>query len=187
MIYLALFWAFFQIGLFSFGGGYAALPLIQNQVVDIYGWLNMTEFTDVITISQMTPGPIAINASTFVGMRVAGIWGAIISTVGCILPACVIVLSLAVFYKKYKELEIVQGILGGLRPAVVGMIASAGFAIVTNSIWHLAVTSYRIDNMDYVAIALIVLCITVLRTLKPHPIFVMLSAGVVGGLIYSFI
>jgi chromate transporter len=105
MIYLKLFWAFFQIGLFSIGGGYAAMPLIQNQVVDTYGWLNMSEFADIITISQMTPGPISINSATFVGTRIAGIWGAIIATLGCILPSCAIVLLLAILYRKYKNLK----------------------------------------------------------------------------------
>ena len=85
MIYIQLFLSFLQIGLFSFGGGYAAMPLIQNQVVDTYHWLSMTEFTDLITISQMTPGPIAINSATFVGMKIADIPGAVIATIGCIL------------------------------------------------------------------------------------------------------
>ena len=87
MIYLQLFWSFFQIGLFSFGGGYAALPLIQTQVVDLHHWLSMSEFMDLITISQMTPGPIAINSATFVGIQIAGPWGAVVSTLGCILPS----------------------------------------------------------------------------------------------------
>ena len=82
MIYLELFWSFFQIGLFSIGGGYAAMPLIQNQVVDIHPWLTMTQFADIMTIAEMTPGPIAINSATFVGIQVAGLPGAIIATVG---------------------------------------------------------------------------------------------------------
>ena len=94
-IYLELLWSFFQIGLFSIGGGYAAMPLIQHQVVDLHGWLNMTQFADIVTISQMTPGPIAINSATFVGTRVAGLPGAIVATVGCVLPSCIIVLFLA--------------------------------------------------------------------------------------------
>ena len=84
MIYLQLFWSFLQIGLFSFGGGYAAMPLIQGQVVTSHGWLTMSEFTDLITISQMTPGPIAVNSATFVGLKIAGIPGAVVATVGCI-------------------------------------------------------------------------------------------------------
>lgn len=90
MIYLQLFWSFLQIGLFSFGGGYAAMPLIQGQVVTSHGWLTMSEFTDLITISQMTPGPIAVNSATFVGLKIAGIPGAVVATVGCILPSCII-------------------------------------------------------------------------------------------------
>ena len=82
MIYLELFWSFFQIGLFSIGGGYAAMPLIQNQVVDIHPWLTMTQFADIMTIAEMTPGPIAINSATFVGIQVAGLPGAVIATVG---------------------------------------------------------------------------------------------------------
>jgi len=95
MILLKLFWSFFQIGMFSIGGGMAAIPLIQNQVVNLHHWLTLTEFTDLITIAEMTPGPIAINSATFVGIRIAGIPGAIISTVGCIFPSCIIVSLLA--------------------------------------------------------------------------------------------
>ena len=95
MIYLELFWSFFQIGLFSIGGGYAAIPLIQNQVVDVRPWLTMTQFADIMTIAEMTPGPIAINAATFVGIQVARLPGAIIATIGCIVPSCVIVMALA--------------------------------------------------------------------------------------------
>ena len=91
MIYLELFWSFFQIGLFSIGGGYAAMPLIQNQVVDIHSWLTMTQFADIMTIAEMTPGPIAINSATFVGIQVAGLPGALIATIGCVFPSCVIV------------------------------------------------------------------------------------------------
>ena len=91
MIYLQLFLSFLQVGMFSIGGGYAAMPLIQNQVVTSHSWLTMSEFTDLITIAEMTPGPIAVNSATFVGIRIAGIPGALIATFGCILPSCIIV------------------------------------------------------------------------------------------------
>ena len=103
MVYWKLFWSFFKIGLFSIGGGYAAMPLIQHQVVELHGWLTLSEFSDIVTISQMTPGPIAINAATFVGTRVGGVSGALISTLGCIFPSCVIVLLLSYFYYKYRQ------------------------------------------------------------------------------------
>ncbi len=135
VIYQKLFTSFFQIGLFSFGGGYASMPLIQQQVVEKHGWLTLSEFADVITISQMTPGPIAINSSTFVGMRIAGIPGAIVATLGCILPSCIIVLALAFLYQRYKNLSVVKALLAGLRPAVVALIASAGVSILVLALW----------------------------------------------------
>ena len=91
MIHLELFWSFFQIGLFSIGGGYAAMPLIQHQVVELHPWLTLAQFSDIITISQMTPGPIAVNSATFVGLRIASLPGAIIATLGCITPALIFV------------------------------------------------------------------------------------------------
>lgn len=135
MIYLQLFLSFLQIGMFSFGGGYAAMPLIQGQVVTLHGWLTMSEFTDLITISQMTPGPIAVNSATFVGMKIAGIPGAVVATAGCILPSCIIVTILARLYLKYRNLDLLQGVLKSLRPAVVAMIASAGILILKDAFW----------------------------------------------------
>lgn len=187
MIYLKLFWAFVQVGLFSIGGGYAAIPLIQNQVVDMNGWLTMREFADVVTISQMTPGPIAINAATFVGTRIAGPWGAIIATFGCILPPCLIVLLLAVLYKKYKNVKCVQGILDSLRPAVVGMIAAAGLTILILALWNGNAMSFNLNSIDFVALVLIAVGIFLLRKIKLNPTFIILGAGVIGGIIYGLI
>ena len=130
MILWQLFLSFIQIGTFSFGGGYATMPLIQNQVIDLYHWLSFSEFTDLITISQMTPGPIAINSATFVGIKIAGIPGAIVATVGCILPSCILVTVIAYFYLKYRHLQLLQNILKYLRPAVVSLIATAGISIL---------------------------------------------------------
>ena len=106
MITLQLFLSFLQIGMFSFGGGYAALPLIQEQVVTQHGWLSRSEFTDLITISQMTPGPIAVNSATFVGIRLAGFLGALAATFGCILPSCILVTVLSYLYLKYRKMSI---------------------------------------------------------------------------------
>ena len=107
MILLQLLWAFVQVGAFSFGGGYAALPLIEEQVVKVNHWLTAQEFTDIITISQMTPGPIAINSASFVGIRMGGILGTVVATFGCILPSLVIVLLLSYFFFKYRNLRMV--------------------------------------------------------------------------------
>ena len=114
MIYWQLFLVFVQVGLFSVGGGYAAIPLIQDYVVEGHGWLTMTDFTDLITIAEMTPGPIAINSATFVGMRVGGLGGAVLATLGCILPSGIIVCLLAFLYFRYRKLTLVQGMLGTL-------------------------------------------------------------------------
>ncbi len=108
MIYLQLFLSFIKVGMFSIGGGYAAMPLIQSEVVNGHGWLTMNEFTDLITIAEMTPGPIAVNSATFVGIRIGGIPGALVATGGCILPSCVIVSALALLYNKYKNVSTLQ-------------------------------------------------------------------------------
>jgi len=114
MIYLKLFISFLKIGAFSFGGGYAAMPLIESEVVNTHHWLSVAEFGDLITISQMTPGPIAINSATFVGIRIAGIFGAMAATLGCILPALILVTVIAWLYMKYKKMSMLQSILAVL-------------------------------------------------------------------------
>ncbi len=182
MLYMQLFFSFFQIGMFSFGGGMAAVPLIQQQVVNGHDWLTMSEFTDLITIAEMTPGPIAVNSSTFVGMRIAGVPGALVATLGCILPSCVIVALLAWLYFKYQNLAYIQGALAGLRPAVVALIASAGVSILTLAVFGDGVASAAAFNWlgaGLFAAALVVLC-----RYKPDPILVMAGCGVLGGALY---
>lgn len=185
MIYLQLFWSFFQVGLFSFGGGYAALPLIQEQVLEYNSWLTPTEFMDILTISQMTPGPIAINVSTFVGTKVAGIPGAIIATVGSVTPSCIIVLILATLYYKYKGLSMVQGIIKGLRPAVVALIASAGLSILLTALFNKDTFPMQLADLNWIAVALFLLSLFLLRKYKLNPIYVMLIAGAAGVIIYG--
>ena len=114
MIYLQLFLSFLQIGALSFGGGYAAMPLIQAQIVTNHGWLSMSEFTDLVTIAEMTPGPIAVNSATFVGTKIVGVLGALVATAGCILPACILVTLIARLYLKYRNLAVLQSVLGSL-------------------------------------------------------------------------
>ena len=151
MIYWQLFLSFLQIGMFSFGGGYAALPLIQEQVVTQHGWLSRSEFTDLITISQMTPGPIAVNSATFVGIRLAGFLGALAATFGCILPSCILVTVLSYLYLKYRKMSMLQSVLETLRPAVVSMIAAAGVSILITAFWNDAV-SFMSTKWDSIVI-----------------------------------
>lgn len=185
MVYLELLWSFIQIGLFSIGGGYAAMPLIQHQVVDLHPWLTMNQFADIMTISEMTPGPIAINCATFVGIQVAGIPGAIVATVGCVLPSCIIVLLLAVVYYRFRGLSLVQGVLKGLRPAVVAMIASAGLSLLILAVYGQRTIPAEPLNLDWIAVAVFAAAFFVLRKWKPNPVWVMLGSGVVGAVLYS--
>ena len=136
MIYWELFWSFVQVGTFCVGGGYASMPLIQEQVIDIHGWLTMQQFIDIFTISQMTPGPIGINAATFVGTRVAGLPGAIAATAGFVFPSVLIVIILSHLFYKYGDVAMVRGLLNGLRPAVVALICSAGMGFIILSLWN---------------------------------------------------
>ena len=177
MIYLQLFLSFIQIGLFSIGGGYAAMPLIQNQVVYIHKWITMREFTDLITISQMTPGPIAINSATFVGMRIAGIGGALVATAGCILPSCIIVSLLGVFYFKYKGMAGVQSILSSIRPAVVALIAGAFISVLGLVVFGEGKSG--LAYMNWIGAGIFTIAFLVLRRCKVNPIMVMCLCGAV--------
>ncbi len=187
MIYLELLWSFFQIGLFSIGGGYAAMPLIQNQVVDIHPWLTMTQFADIMTIAEMTPGPIAINSATFVGIQVAGLPGAIVATAGCVFPSCVIVMSLAYIYYRFRGLNMVQGILAGLRPAVIAMIASAGISLLIMAVYGQRVLPEDLMSFDAIAVMIFLIGIIALRVWKPNPLWIMAGSGVLGVILYTLL
>lgn len=172
MIYISLFFSFFQIGLFAIGGGYAAMPLIAQQTVEIHKWLTMSQFTDLVTIAEMTPGPIAINAATFVGTRMAGLTGAVSATFGCILPSCLIVSFLSFIYRKYKNASGFASVLSCLRPTVVALILSAGIAILKTAVFK--------GKADVINACLFVCAFIVLRKFKTNPILVMSLCGAAG-------
>ena len=176
MIYLQLFLSYLQIGAFSFGGGYAAMPLIQAQVVEKYHWLSMTEFGDLVTIAEMTPGPIAINSATFVGIKIAGMPGALVATLGCILPSCIIVTIIAYLYMRYRNLDTLQGILGMLRPAVVALIASAGISILITAFF--GDSGIKLSSCNPKAVVIFAGCLILLRK-RVNPVLVMVLAGIV--------
>jgi chromate transporter len=177
MIYLELFLSFLQIGAFSFGGGFAAMPLIKNQVVDIHSWLTLEQFTDLVTIAEMTPGPIAINSATFIGTQIAGLLGAFVATAGCILPSCFFVTTLAYVYLKYRRLSMLQGILASLRPAVVAMIANAGLTIIISAFFISGTIDFASNNVSLRAIIYFLIAVLLLRIRKMNPIIVMLLTG----------
>lgn len=181
---LKLFLSFIQVGLFSVGGGYAAIPLIQYQIVDILKLMTMSEFTDLITIAEMTPGPISINSATFVGTRLAGIPGAIVCTLGCILPSFIICLALAYFYYKYRNFSGVKTVLAALRPAVVALIASAGMSILLLGLFLSDKSSINLYNFRIIEFILFIGGLFALRKFKVNAIFVIFGSGVLGTLLY---
>ncbi|MBQ8955005.1 MAG: chromate transporter [Clostridia bacterium] len=187
MIFLQLFWSFFQIGLFSIGGGYAAMPLIQNQVVDIHPWLSMAQFADIMAIAEMTPGPIAINTATFVGIQVAGIPGAIVATLGCVVPSCLIVMTLAWVYHRFSGLGVVQGVLAALRPAVVAMIASAGLSLLVLAVYKQRALPEDLLAADPIAVFIFLAGFFILRRWKVNPLCVMAGSAAAGLLLYAIL
>lgn len=175
-----LFVSFLQVGLFSVGGGYAAIPLIQEQVVTTHKLLTMAEFTDLITIAEMTPGPISINSATFVGQRLYGPLGAVVCTLGGILPAFVICFTLAYFYYKYKNFSGVQTVLGALRPAVVALIASAGMSILVLALFNSDLSHLAFQNFRWLECALFLGGFFVLRKYKLNAVSIILGTGLLG-------
>lgn len=177
--YFELFWSFFQIGLFSVGGGYAAVPLIQAQVVDGHQWLTMTQFADIMAIAEMTPGPIAVNSATFVGIQTGGLPGAVVATAGCIFPSCVIVMALAWTYYHFRGMAMIQGILTGLRPAVIAMIASAGISLIILSFYGQRTMPDDLGDIHGISVLIFSLGLVILRKWKVNPVYVMAGSGVV--------
>ena len=175
---IELFLAFLQIGALSFGGGYAAIPLISRQAIETYGWMTVEDFSDLVTIAEMTPGPIAINAATFIGMRVSGIPGALIATLGVILPSCIIVSLLAYLYYRFRKLTLIQGMLKSLRPAVVSMILAAGLTILIPTFFgNVTSLGNLLENTNYRAVLLFSAALLLLRKFRFNPIVVMLITG----------
>ncbi len=176
MIYLQLFLCFVQVGLFSIGGGYAAIPFIRELAVEKYGWMSFEEFAKLVTIAEMTPGPIAINAATFVGTNVAGKLGALAATAGSIFPSCVIVSIIAILYGRYKGKKEWQTVLTILRTVVVALIASAGLTILVESVVNQESSAAWMNRIDWIGL---LLCGTAFLMLKKkcNPIIMMLSCG----------
>lgn len=188
MIYLELFWSFVQVGLFCVGGGYASMPLIQAQVIDVHGWLSMSEFIDIFTISQMTPGPIGINAATFVGMKVAGFLGAIVATLGFVTPSFILGIILEKLFFKYGNIGVIKGILNGLRPAVVALICSAGMSFIFLALFNTEKMPINVADIDYLGLFVLIVAFIAVRK-KVGIIKILAGSGVLGlilGLIGKF-
>lgn len=183
MSLLRLFFAFFQIGLFSIGGGYAIIPMISEQVVQSQHWLSAQEFTDIITISQMTPGPLAVNTSTFVGMRVAGIPGALCATIGCICMGVCIAYGIYHIFQRFSSSCVFMEVLKGLKAGSLGLIMAAAAIIVSLAFFKEGRIAMEAIQIPAVFIFLIILFIS--RKWKMNPIALMMLSGVVGILFYQ--
>jgi len=164
---LKLSWVFLKIGTFSFGGGIVIIPLVENEVVTNYGWLTKTEFVDAVTLGQVTPGPVIVSA-TFIGYKVCGILGAIVSTLSVILPSFVMICLATAAIKKFRENKILANFLRGARIAVIGMVFDAGISIGKSSL------------VDIKTILIVVISIICLFKYKINPIWIILGAGIVG-------
>ncbi|MDR1437261.1 MAG: chromate transporter [Candidatus Symbiothrix sp.] len=174
MLYLQLFWVYLKIGLFGFGGGYAMLSLIQHEVVESHEWLSGAEFTDIVAVSQMTPGPIGINSATYIGYVVTGnVWGSLIATIAVCLPSLVLVLLISKSYLKFRSNPYVNDAFKGIRPATVGLIAAAALLLMNR------------DNFeDYRSILLFLAAFVLTKQAKIHPILMIVLAAISGLLIY---
>lgn len=170
-----LFTVFLEIGVCSYGGGYAVIPLIQSQVVEERHWLTVREFTDIITISQMTPGPLAVNTSTFVGLQTGGIPGAVLATVGCILAGVIISLLLYRFLEKNRQSVYIREAFRGLRASSLGLILSAAVTILGLALFQKGKPGGGLPSMLLFAGSLLLL-----RRFRIHPILLMLGAGAAG-------
>ena len=178
-----LFLAFLQIGLLSIGGGYAIIPLIQEQVVERAGWVSQQVFADIITISQMTPGPLAVNTSTFVGLQIAGIPGAVAATVGCVLCGVILSLLLYRFLQRHRESACALEVLGGLKAASLGLIVSAAATILLLAFFG-ASTLTDLSAPDWAAVGVFAASLFALRRWKVNPILLMAITGALGILLY---
>ncbi|MCM8820013.1 MAG: chromate transporter [Candidatus Omnitrophica bacterium] len=169
MIFLKLFLEFFKIGAFTFGGGYAMIPFIEREIVNKYHWLTIEQFTNLLAIAEMTPGPFAINSATFIGYKVAKFWGAIASTLGIVLPSFLIILAISSTLFKFQDNPTVEAAFRGLRPAVFGLIIVAALSIGRVSILS-----------GYKSLLIAVSTIIALSVFKIHPILVLFISAIIG-------
>jgi len=173
-----LFWNFLQVGLFSFGGGMVSITLLMEKTVQEKGWLTAVVFNDLIAIAESTPGPIAVNAATFVGLKLAGIPGALIATFAAILPGCAIVLALAALYRRYRSLSLVQGVMDGLRPVIVATIFTGGFSILRTALFESGLI--RLDTLDWFSFLLFAADFILLQKTKISAVLLIIGTGAVG-------
>lgn len=175
---LELFWTFFKIGAFTFGGGYAMLPLVQEAVLD-HGWMQAAEVVNFIAVSESTPGPFAINIATYVGYEMAGLPGALCSTLGVVLPSFVIILIIAKCFMAFKNSRVIKYIMSGLKPAVIGLISSAVVKVGKTVFIPNGIEAFAFDASFFVSAGIFAV-MAVLAFKKLHPILLILISAALG-------
>lgn len=185
MIYITLFFEFFKIGLFAVGGGLATIPFLY-ELTDKYGWFSKEMLGNMIAIAESTPGPIGVNMATYSGINAIDIWGGIIATLGLVFPSVVIIIFVAKIFQKFKENKYVKDAFSGIRPAVTGMIASAGIgilflAIFGQSEWQ----SVKLSAFSIKSAILFSVILFLIQKIKIHPVFFIIAGGIIGA-IFSF-
>ena len=175
---------FMQIGILSFGGGYVAIPLVEHQVVEVKGWMSLSEFADVLAIDELTPGPIAVNVATFVGQRMAGVAGSIAATLGCILPSIILSLILLHFYRKYRQSGFIRAIMACLQAMVVALIASTALRMVMNALFKSGSLTVPLTQIDITALIIFAVFLFVKRKWKLDPLKIVIGSGLAGILLY---
>ncbi len=176
-ILLELFLTFFKIGLFTFGGGYAMLPMIRQEVI-AHNWMSISDLVNFIAVSESTPGPFAINVSTYIGAETAGFFGSVAATSGVVMPSFIVILLVAKGYEKFRESKIVQGVMSGLRPAVIGLIAAALFSVGKTVFVPDGTMPELLPTLFSIAVAGIALYLRMKK--KVHPILIILLAALLG-------
>ena len=175
-----VFTTFFKIGAFTFGGGYAMIPIIQKEAVEKHGWVTDDDILEIIAIAESTPGPIAINSATFVGYRTCGVLGSAAATLGVVLPSFIIILIVAKCYDKFKENRIVKGCMTGLKPAVVGLIANAILGVLVTVFFPVGVSVAVFTEVSFYVSAVIFAGMLILAFKKVHPILIICISAALG-------
>lgn len=183
MILIDLFITFLIIGISAFGGGYAVMPLIQNYIVDSHHWITMNELADITSLSQMTPGPIMINAATFVGIKVGGNIGGLIATLGSVLPSFILVLVLGYLFAKHGNLHFIQNIMKGLRPTIVGLIAVAALTLFITSIL-ISSPEGSIIGVEFTALVSFIVALIISMKTKYDTLVIVLVGAIIGAIAY---
>ncbi len=173
---LRIILSFMKIGVLAFGGAYAAVPLIEREIVELQQWMTYEEFADLLALDELTPGPIMINSATFVGMKIGGIPGAVTATIGCILPSCLISMIIFLIYRRYKKLSYMESAIKTLKCMAIALILSTFIKIITKN-------AFAGGDVNFIGIALMIAAFIVLEKLKTNPLYIMLGCGLINVLL----